>query len=50
MLLTEKEIRYILDLIAEKEGFGYSKNKEIGSLQVKLSTMLQMLNQRVNKR
>ncbi len=40
MTLTEKEIRLILDLIREKYGLGYIKDKEVAALQAKFSIML----------
>lgn len=44
MRLTEKEIRYVLDLIAKTipSGMGYSSDPFVGALQVKLSVMLQL--------
>lgn len=39
---TTKECRYLLDLIGEKEGFGYSEDEMIGPLQAKLSMLLEL--------
>ena len=42
-MLTKKEILFILDLIKEKHGPGYSDNRDVGILQAKLSIMLDLL-------
>jgi len=41
-ILTKREIRLILEVIGEKVGFGYSKDRRIAALQAKLSIMLEM--------
>jgi len=45
-MLSSKEIQFILSLISEKYGFGYSNAEErdvkVGQLQAKLSIMLEM--------
>lgn len=43
MLLTNKEIFLILDLITKEHGFGYSKDPIVRQLQAKLSVMLEVL-------
>lgn len=39
--ITAKEYSFILDAISHKHGPGYSDDKEIGTLQAKLSIMAQ---------
>jgi hypothetical protein len=49
-MLTESEIGYLLQLLAEKHGFGYSQDHvegdrgpvKVGALQAKLSLMLEV--------
>ena len=41
MFLTIEEILFLLDLISEKHGSGYSGEPEVGKLQAKLSIMLE---------
>ena len=50
MLLDKHDVLYILDVLQEKHGFGYSRekfgdcypdNKTVGGLQAKLSIMLE---------
>lgn len=42
MKLTKKEIQIILEALQHKHGFGYSDDKEVAQLQVKLSMMGEM--------
>lgn len=46
MVLSAKNIAYLLELLAEKHGRGYSEDKEISKLQVRLSIMLEMAQDR----
>lgn len=47
-MLTCEEILLILDLLREKYGPGYAENKEIYTLQTKLSIMLEIAREREN--
>lgn len=49
-MLSSTEIQYILSLIAEKEGPGYSNSENVAKLQGKLSLMLEMANRFENRR
>lgn len=40
--LTLSEAAYVLDLIREKEGPGYSPKPAVGKLQAKLSVLLEL--------
>lgn len=42
MLLSAKEIALLLDALQHKYGPGYSKEKEVGVLQAKLSIMAEV--------
>jgi hypothetical protein len=42
MLLTTKDIHIILDALAKEYGPGYSRAEGVGSLQAKLSMMLEV--------
>jgi hypothetical protein len=42
-MLSAREIQIILEAIREKYGPGYSDNPEIGSLQAKLSILMEMM-------
>jgi len=42
MILTVEDIRFILTLMREKYGPGYSDDPQAGALQAKLSIMLEM--------
>lgn len=42
MRLTLSEARYVLDLIREKEGPGYSPKPGVGKLQAKLSLLVEL--------
>lgn len=46
-MLTTEEILFILELLQEKYGFGYSEDPKIGQLQAKLSIMLEAASRRV---
>ena len=46
MSLTSAQILFILDLISEKHGKGYSDDPEIGKLQARLSIMLEIARKR----
>lgn len=46
MILSAREITLILQALQDKYGRGYSDDKEVGSLQAKLSIMGQMATER----
>lgn len=46
-MLTAEEILFVLELLQEKYGFGYSEDPKVGRLQAKLSIMLEATSQQV---